>query len=350
MRERNIGRNFGMFIAVQLRDIIITLFFSSFITFFFAGRYLFTNFETTYKNILFGFFIAYSLWKGNQLIGWISDKLFPWEEKPKHALIVSLSSSIIYTLIIIVLVHIVYYRLVFNIDISENINRWITQIVITFLISLLITVIYYLLYFFKWWRLSVVNEEKLKQEAVQLRYDALKSQVNPHFLFNSFSVLSSLVDTDTAKAKDFIQQFSNIYRYVLEQREQEVVSLEDELNFIKSYINLHQIRHGNNLNVSVEIADNSGYIIPLSIQILLENCFKHNIISEEMPLNVKVWREGDYITVQNNLQKRKTIHDSGGIGLETIFKRYEFLSEKTIQIENDDVHFLVRVPIIKLSR
>jgi len=331
----------------EFKDVLITLFFSGLITYFFAGNYLFTNFSTVYKNLLFGFSIGYSLWKGNQFIGWLGNLYFPWEKNPKLTFTINSIFSIIYTVLAIIAVNYLFLHIVFNINIFDNPGRWISQMVITFLISLVITISFYLVYFFKWWRVSAINEEKLKQEAIQLRYDALKSQVNPHFLFNSLSVLSSLVDTDPFKAKQFIQQFSDIYRYVLDQKDKEVVALDDEIQFVKSYINLHQIRHSNSLKITIDINDLSGFIIPLSLQTLLENCFKHNIISEEKPLSVKLWREGDFVIVQNNLQKRRTIKDSNGIGLETISKRYDYLSQHPMEIVQDENYFTVKVPIIK---
>lgn len=335
------------FTTRQLLEAVMALILSGLITYAFAGKHLFSNFATTYKNLLFGFCIGYSLWKGNQIVGWITHRLFPWDIKPSLTLAVSSALSLVFSLVDILLVHYLYLRLAFNVNIFDNPKRWVWQMVIVLLISLIITISFYLAYFFKWWRISAINEEKLKQEAIQLRYDALKSQVNPHFLFNSLSVLSSLVDTDTAKAKQFIQQFSDIYRYVLDQKDKELVALDEEIRFVKSYINLHQIRHGKSLIISIDIDDLSGFIIPLSLQTLLENCFKHNIISEEKPLTVKLWRDNNFIVVQNNLQKRKTIQDSNGIGLETISKRYDYLSQHPMEIAQDENYFTVKVPIIK---
>lgn len=134
----------------------------------------------------------------------------------------------------------------------------------------------------------------------------------------------------------------------MENRGTELVSLADELNFIKSYANLHQIRHGSNLNIEIIVDDLSGNIIPLSLQILLENCFKHNVISEENPLTVKVWRDNSSIYVENNLQKRKTIHESGGIGLETISKQYEYFSDRKIEIVQTSDLYTVKVPILSI--
>ena len=191
-----------------------------------------------------------------------------------------------------------------------------------------------------------MSEERYKKEALQLQYESLKSYVNPHFLFNSLSVLSSLVEKDIHKSQLFIRQLSDIYRYVLEQKGKELVSLETELDFARSFINLHKIRHGENLKVGLDVDDESGYIVPLSMQILLENAFKHNVISEEEPLQVKIWRDHDYIIVQNQIRKRKTIEAGSGTGLETIVKQYKFISSRTLLICSDDGYFTVHVPIL----
>jgi sensor histidine kinase YesM len=330
----------------QFRDLLFALLLSIAITYLFMGKQLFHNFNVFSKNILFGFFLATLLWKGNQFIEWFNDWKFSWKRKPKLTLTMDILISVTYTIIVIFAVYYLFFKNFFQLNHQIKMSNYLPQMLITLIVSLLITVFFYLFHFFKWWRISTLNEAKLQQETIQLRYDALKSQVNPHFLFNSLSVLSSLVDTDTQKAKEFIQQFSNIYRYVLEHRESELVPLSEEVSFIKSFTNLHLVRHGENLRVSIDVDDSSGFIIPLSLQILLENCFKHNIISEEKPLTVRVWRENDYIIVQNNFQKRNTIHESGGIGLDTISKRYEYLSEKPIQIEQNGEVYRVKVPVL----
>jgi len=328
-------------------DMVLVYLVAVLISYILIGNKLFSSFSYLFTNTIFGFYVGYPLWKGNQVIGWLSGRIYPWRLKPKLTMTVALAGSFGYSVIIIILVHYLVHRLAYDTNIFDDFAKFVPQLFFVLLISMLITIAFYVSYFFKWWRILVVNEAKLEQEAIQLRYNALKSQVNPHFLFNSLSVLSSLVDTDTQKAKLFIQQFSSIYRYVLEQREKELAPLAEEVNFIRSFTSLHHVRHGENLQVSIEVDDNSGYIIPLSLQILLENCFKHNVISEEKPLNVRVWRENDYIVVQNNLQKRKAIHESGGVGLDTIRKQFEFLTKRAMQIEHNDKYFTVRIPILK---
>ncbi|HPE18838.1 MAG TPA: histidine kinase [Tenuifilaceae bacterium] len=334
------------FSVQQARDLLLAYTLSIVVVYFFMGNRLFSDIHTFLKNTQFGFLLAISIWKGNQFIGWFNSKKFPWNKNPKLTLSMDLILSIVYTGIAIFAVYFYVFQTIYKVNIQENFDWIFPQMAVTFLISIFITVLFYFVQFFKWWRVSIINEEKLKQETIQLRYDALKSNVNPHFLFNSLSVLSSLVDSDPAKAKEFIQQFSNIYRYVLEQREKELVAIDEEIRFIKSFTFLHQIRHGENLKVDIDVNETSGLIIPLSLQILLENCFKHNVISNEKPLTVKVWREDNYIIVQNNLQKRKTILDSGGIGLNTISKRYEFLSDKKMEIIVDSEYYTVKTPII----
>lgn len=331
----------------QIIDITLCYLLSFGLTYIFIGNRLFTNFSTSYKGTILGFGLSLLLWKGNQFIGWVVDKMYPWSLNPKQTLKISLISSFAYSSIAVFIVNLLVYQYLLGVNFMGNLSGYIPAMFLEILVSVLITISFYLAYFFKWWRIAAINEEKLRQEAIQLRYDALKSQVNPHFLFNSLSVLISLVDTDPTKAKQFIQQFSDIYRYVLDQKDKELVNLDEEIKFVQSYTNLHQIRHGESLKVSIDINDLSGFIIPLSLQTLLENCFKHNIISEESPLTVKLWRENEFIVVQNNLQKKRTLPDSNGIGLETISKRYEFLSCQPMEIIQDEGQFTVRVPIIK---
>lgn len=335
------------FILHEIRDIIFCYLLSFGMTFIFIGNRLITNFSSSYKGTILGFGLAFLLWKGNQFIGWYVDKKYPWMINPQKTLKISLISSIVYSIVAVFIINFFVYKFIFSINFIGKLTNFIPAMFFEVLISTFITISFYLAHFFKWWRIATLNEEKLKQEAIQLRYDALKSQVNPHFLFNSLSVLSSLVDTDTAKAKQFIQQFSDIYRYVLDQRDKELVSLDDEIKFVKSYISLHEMRHGESLKISIDIDELSGYIIPLSLQTLLENCFKHNIISEEKPLTVRLWRENDFVIVENNLQKRRTIQESNGIGLETICKRYEYLAHHPMEVIQNETSFTVKVPITK---
>lgn len=334
------------FLIRQLRDILILFAISIFVTYFYRGNWLFESLRNLFSGSLYGFVVGFTIWKGSQVVGHLLSKKFNWEQNPGKAFAVHLSASVSYAAIAIILVNWFFHKVI-SCSAIGFFNRYIvTEMVVEMGITLFINTLYYSRRFFIFWRKSAFNEEKYKQEALQLQYETLKSYVNPHFLFNSLSVLSSLVEKDIVKSQLFIRQLSDIYRYVLDQKSKELVLLETELDFARSFINLHKIRHGENLNVEMDISDNSGYIVPLSMQILLENAFKHNVISEEEPLEVKVWRDHDFIIVQNRIRKKKTIETGGGTGLETIINQYKFISSRTLLICEDDGYFTVHVPIL----
>ena len=205
-------------------------------------------------------------------------------------------------------------------------------------------------HFFKNWRQAAVNEEKLKREKLLIEYEALKNQVNPHFLFNSLTALSSLVYKDQDKAVTFIQEFSNVFRYVLDNREKEVVDLATEKKLLESVSYLYRIRYEDSLQININLIDTSDkYIIPMALQMLLENTIKHNSISANKPLIVEIGEEKDYVTVKNNLQPKKTEIVSSKIGLENIKSRYRYLSDKDVLVEKSNDSFVVKIPVLNIK-
>jgi LytS/YehU family sensor histidine kinase len=202
----------------------------------------------------------------------------------------------------------------------------------------------------EYWQKSIENEERLKRENVVAQYETLKNQVNPHFLFNSLNTISTLVSKNLDVANKFIKQLSEVYRYVLEFKDKELVDIETELKFIDSYLYLQKIRFGDNLDIKNRIETGDFYIAPLTIQILVENAIKHNIISDEKPLKIELLNEEPYIVIENNLQKKKILESKKKIGLNNIRSRYEVLSEKPVIIEESDKKFKVKVPIIYSSK
>ena len=172
-----------------------------------------------------------------------------------------------------------------------------------------------------------------KRKVFVAKYESLKSQVSPHFLFNSLNALTNLVYEDQDKAAKFIKQLSEVYRYVLDTRDKEVVSMEEEKNFLNSYLFLQQIRFGDKLKLEVNLDETRSRIAPLVLQMLVENAIKHNVISEENPLHINIYVKDGFIVVENNLQKKSVMLDeSPGIGLDNIAKRYEFLSDKKVEV------------------
>jgi LytS/YehU family sensor histidine kinase len=196
---------------------------------------------------------------------------------------------------------------------------------------------------------SIKNEEKLKQENLVSKYEALKNQVNPHFLFNSLNTLTGIVEKDNKMATLYIKKLSDIYRYVLEQKDKETVKISEELNFVEDYIYLQKMRYGDGLTFVANIVDKDGQVAPLALQILIENAVKHNIISDDQPLKIELLEEDGYYVIKNNLQKKKTIKQNAQTGLDNLYKRYEFLSSRKVEIEEKANEFTVRLPMIKES-
>jgi hypothetical protein len=195
-----------------------------------------------------------------------------------------------------------------------------------------------------------LRAERLEKENVQAQFAALKSQVNPHFLFNSLSILSSLVHADAELSEKFIDQLSRAYRYILEQKDNERVLLKTELEFIQAYRFLLNIRFENKFDVVVNVpeADQSRYsIAPLTLQLLVENAVKHNRMSAKEPLRVQIGLEGECLVVCNNRQLRPQSEASTGVGLQNIINRYALLTDRPVFISESDGDFVVKIPLLQ---
>lgn len=194
-----------------------------------------------------------------------------------------------------------------------------------------------------------VRAERLEKEAVQAQFAALKSQVNPHFLFNSLSILSSLIHVDAGLSERFIDQLARAYRYILEQKDNERVDLRTELAFIDAYRFLLGIRFGTKFDVAIHVAaaDQDRYsIAPLTLQLLVENAVKHNRMSVKEPLRVVIERTGDWLTVRNNRQPRPQTEASTGVGLQNIINRYALLTDRPVRVTETDASFEVTIPLL----
>jgi hypothetical protein len=283
------------------------------------------------------------LWFGNSYMHELLDRIALWKDEPVKRLIYSVVGMIAFTLGAIYFV--VYFsRWVLNFDVSNDLGGTIySTIIITTIISMFMTGRSFLIN----WRRAAVDSEKLKKESVKAQYESLKSQVNPHFLFNSLNALTNLVYQDPDKAAKFIKQLSEVYRYVLDTRDKELVDLRQELDFIRSYLFLQQIRFGDKLKVDMNMNGVDGFVAPLALQMLIENAIKHNIISEEQPLTIELHREEDWLVVTNTLQRKKILpEESNGLGLENIRSRYAFLSDKKVEVIEQTEKFVVRLPVI----
>lgn len=192
------------------------------------------------------------------------------------------------------------------------------------------------------------QKKRLEEEYNHILYQQLKNQINPHFLFNSLSVVIALMNKDINIATEYTHKLSNVYRYVLTHNEDDTISLSEEIDFISDYIEILQIRHGEGLQVCMDVIedDYNKRIPPMSLQVLIENIVKHNIISSKHPLNISIYSEQPFIVVSNTVIPRIHSEKGMGIGLDNLKKKYKLIAEKDIIIESSDSNFRVKLPLL----
>ncbi len=204
-------------------------------------------------------------------------------------------------------------------------------------------------FFYTIWRQAIDNEQRLREENLKYQYRTLKAQVNPHFLFNSLNTLSEIVYEDAQKADNYIQKLSGIYRYILDNEETDSISLSKEIEFVNRYFELQKERDGNKIVLSIDIPDAGKYqIIPVSLQILVENAFKHNSMSENRPLKISIYKEDTVVVVINNIQRKNTLDNSYGIGLNNLKERVKLITGREMAVNQENNKFTVKIPIISI--
>jgi LytS/YehU family sensor histidine kinase len=212
-----------------------------------------------------------------------------------------------------------------------------------------ITAIYESKYFMSELKKSVEEKELLKRESLNAQLDALRTQINPHFLFNNLNTLTAIIPEDADTAVKFVQQLSKVYRHILEVKDEPCIPLKEELSVLNSYAFLLQTRFGKNLSIRVDIPEEMlvQKVPPLSLQLLLENAIKHNIVSEDHPLFIHIYAKDDRLVVSNNLQLKKQVSESMGIGLDNIHRRSRMLTEKVVEVIAGPEKFIVTIPLIQ---
>jgi hypothetical protein len=227
---------------------------------------------------------------------------------------------------------------------TEKPSNYIVAMVITLIITLGI----HAFYFYKAYQENKVKEQKVIAGTASAQFESLKNQIDPHFLFNSLNVLSSLIEENPESAQKFTTSLSKIYRYVLEQKDKELVSVQEELNFAKTYMNLLKMRFENSITFELptDFSNEDAKVVPLSLQLLLENCIKHNVVSESKPLHIKIYIENNFLIVENNLQKKEVLSDRKGVGLQNIVNRYAILTKRNVLVEENENAFKVLLPIL----
>ena len=202
-------------------------------------------------------------------------------------------------------------------------------------------------FFYATWRQAIEREYKLREENLKYRYKTLKAQVNPHFLFNSLNTLSEIVYTDAKKADSYIQKLSGIYRYILDHEETDLIPLDKELEFVRQYFDLQKERDENKIQLEIDFKDADNFkTVPISLQILVENALKHNAISDEKPLTVRISGEDNYILISNSIQRKSTLSNSSGTGLSNLRERVKLITGSEVIVNQKNNQFTVKLPLV----
>jgi len=334
----------------ELLEILLILLFGGIINLIIwqGGDIFDANFSSVLINFLVSGFFWVLLWKGSQYLVWILDGIFPWIDYPVARLITSLISVITYTYLVVFFLDVLIDMIVVKKSFMESVQKINqTSLSTTLYITLGINIVMHGRGFLLSWRQASIDNEKLRTEQVFTQFQSLKNQVNPHFLFNSLNALSSLVYENQDKAVEFIRKLSQVYRYVLDRKDEEIVPVEEEMEFLRNFIFLQKIRFGDNLKFEAK-GSADGYLPPLALQLLVENAIKHNVVSDDHPLEINVDFKADFCFVTNNV-KEKLSKDSTGIGLSNLKERYQYLSDKKVIIKNDGSKFMVQLPILQLK-
>jgi len=294
-------------------------------------------------SIIAGFLIAIP----DLLIIGFLNHYFSWNTKVLNRIIIQICLSILLAVFISTLISLFSN---FIRPYSDGlINVLISNALIFSLVNIIMMVILEAWLFFMESKQAKLKAEDLEKELSQIRFEILKSQINPHFMFNSLNVLSGLIEKDVSKAQVFIDEFSTIYRYVLETIEKPVVSLNDELGFVRSYIYLQKMRYGEFLTISINLPANllSMLLPPLSLQLVMENAIKHNSINQSQPLCIDIYGDKDGLIVKNNIQSKISSYASTGLGQNNLIKRYAMISESIPRFTIESNHYIAKLPLIK---
>jgi sensor histidine kinase YesM len=224
---------------------------------------------------------------------------------------------------------------------------------IFYLLNFLVAVIFNLTLFgtqyFYHWKRNLVSKTNLEKEQAVVKYDALRNQLNPHFLFNALTSLNSLIFENQQLASDFLQQLSKVYRYTLQNRNNKTVSVRTELNFMENYISLLETRFGEAIAIKIAVDKNDldKGIAPVVSQVLIENAVKHNMVCLDCPLNILISSDNNYFIVENNRTHKTNVESSNKLGMENLKELYQYLSESPIEIEDFTNRYTVKIPLIQ---
>lgn len=276
-------------------------------------------------------------------------KWFPNQAFKSKNLLKGAAGGIALTIFTLFLIRIFSETIIGNKSISEFIEtERLDYYYIGFIISVVITAIFYAIYYYRNKQETRVTEQKIIAGTASAKFDALKNQLDPHFLFNSLNVLTSLIEENPEAATRFTTSLSKVYRYVLEQKNKELVTLEEELKFAELYMSLLAVRFEDSIvfTMPAQVEDSQAKVVPLSLQLLLENAVKHNQVMPSKKLHISISEENGNLVVTNNSQPKQVLKESTGFGLRNIRDRYALLTKRPVQVKKNEKEFIVSIPII----
>jgi hypothetical protein len=278
----------------------------------------------------------------------VIDRNFPWESKPAKRIIVEVFLTLLVACSTMILLTWFNLQFINPCNLDEHLELYRKNILVTIVMNIIIVFTFEAIFFFERWRASEIENERLAKESINTQFASLKNQVNPHFLFNSLNSLSALIHEDADKAEEFVDELAKVYRYVLEVKDQDLVLLQNEIDFIESFLHIQQIRFGKNLSYTIDISENSRdkMVPPLSLQLLVENAIKHNKISSRFPLQILLKEQNGWLVIANTLQPREEEIDSTGVGLNNLRQRYKKFTDRDLVFEAEGEEYVAKIPLL----
>lgn len=323
-----------------------------------TGVFFFTFFteDQSFKNLLISFAVSF-LYSfvfvfGNYYTNGYLNSKYSWIDDTRTRMILGVVATLFVNVILVFVCNYINFIVLQKNDPAQFFSGsmgFVNWLIIN--VALLISAIMHAKGFVEEWKKATrkeVVEQKLIAKSANAQFESLKNQLDPHFLFNSLNVLSSLIDENPTQAQRFTASMSKIYRYVLEQKDKELVTVEEEIEFAKIYCDLLKTRFEDSVSFDFKVneSDLKFFVVPLALQLLLENCIKHNFATSTKPLNIKIYSENGYLFIENNLQHREQVKESAGIGLSNIVQRYSILTKQNVFIEKSSDFFRVKIPIL----
>ncbi len=273
-----------------------------------------------------------------------------WKNKGLRRILIGALGSIIITIIAFAFCEYITTVVIFQKYSTKDFitNQSIRNYLFPLIIMIIFSLFFHAVYFYKALQEKKVKEQKIIAGTASAKFAALKNQLDPHFLFNSLNVLTSLIEENPRMAQKFTTSLSKVYRYVLEQKDKELVTVNEELNFAKTYMTLIQLRFEDSIVFEIpdQATNSEAKVVPLSLQILLENTVKHNVVMPEKPLRIRIYEKDGFLVVENNLQPKEVIKQSSGVGLGNVQQRYALLTKRKFLVYKTEEAFIAKLPIL----